>query len=828
MKKIIIGSLLSMAVLVGLGAGVSKANIATVPNTNNSPVRSVSADPQPTVQVDGVVWAQAVHGRTVYAVGNFTKARPAGVPLGGAGTEDRVNILAYDIVTGKLDPNFKPKIVDENMLPDTVTRAESKRKVAHAVAVSPNGRYLYVGGKFTKVDNVSQSNLAVFDLSNGSLVAGVTQPNRQVKSIATDGQRVFVAGEFNQIGGVNRNQLAAYSMDGKLDSAWGSSFSVAGNITSLTALRGKLVIGGSFSQVNGANRFTTAAVSTATGANLNWAVGGTATQPIKTIFQDPADGKYDYYKSSVTNLSNDGDRVYLTTFTYTTTTQQGMFEGRAALSGDDGRLVWLNDCVGDSYGAYPIGGVLYSASHAHSCAAIGKFGETSPRSYKYGLAETTSPHGAVTGAYGGIYKWNYVDQPASRQLDWYPVFTHAPEFPPNNDTYVSGISQAGWSVVGTIVNGVTYVSYGGEFPKVAGVNQQGLVRFKSTDGEPSTPKYTGSSPYKLIVRPADSSGNSGVYIDNVTDTNNQQLTVDFYRADDNKFLKSQVVTTNTSGYTWASYMGESHPGVSQRYNVIVRDTAANSTSVLGSVIDDTDDYNNVYSGTWQKHSLLNYPNANRTVHYTTQAGATVSRIFYGSEISVIGYKYPSPVKIGVSIDGGAETVVTISSGSSSTLYQQNLYRKTGLGLGLHTIKIRNLQTSATPFVFDGLDTRGDLFYDNLYTDNGVGYTGAWTVRNNYSRTYLNSSAHVTASKSAVASLKFKGSSVAILAAKSPSYGLITATIDGTQTKDCNTSGAAVNSATICSFTGLDPNVTHTLTVKLKTGSTLVLDGFIVR
>lgn len=830
MKKVI-GVLLSVMVLAGFGTNISKANIATVPNTNNSPVRSVSNTPLPTVQVNGVVWAQAVYGRTVYAVGNFTKARPAGVPINGAGTDDRVNILAYDIVTGKLNSDFKPTIVDENMLPNEVTTKEHQRKVAQAVAVSPDGKYLYVGGKFTKVNGVSRNNLAVFDLSTNQLVSGFPEPDRQVKAIATDGVKVFVAGEFNKIGNINRAGLAAYFKAGGLDSAWGSSFSKSGAITSLTALKGKVVLGGSFSKINGATRFTTAAVSAANGANLNWAIGGTAAQPLKTVYQNPGTGAYDYSTSVVTSLSNDGDRVYLTAFTYTSTTQQGMFEGRAALSGDDGSLVWLNDCLGDSYGAYPVGGILYSAGHSHSCAAIGSFGETNPRTHRHGLAETTQPHGKNISAhpgYGGMYKWSYVNQPAARQFDWYPSFKSAPEYPPNAYTMVSGISQAGWTVTGTVVGGVTYVSYGGEFSEVSGVKQQGLVRFKSTDGLSGTPKYTGSQPYKLIVRPADSTGKSGVYIDNVTDADNTSLIVDFYRADDNKFIKSQPVTVNTSGYTWAGYMAGSHPGVSQRYNIVVRDSSANSTNVLGNVVDDTDDYNNVYTGTWQKHSLLDYPNANRTVHYTNKAGASISRIFYGSEISVIGYRYPTPIKTGVSVDGAAETVVTVASGSSSTLYQQTLYRRTGLTTGLHTIRVRNLQNAATPFVFDGFDTRGDLFYDDLYTDNGVSYSGAWTVRNNYSRTYMNSSAHVTTSKSAVASLKFKGSQIAVLAAKNPAYGLVTATVDGTQTKDCNTSGTAVNSATVCSFTGLNPNFTHTITLKIKTGSTLVLDGFVVR
>ena len=38
----------------------------------------VTADALPTVQIDGVVWDQEIVGNTVYVVGDFDNARPAG------------------------------------------------------------------------------------------------------------------------------------------------------------------------------------------------------------------------------------------------------------------------------------------------------------------------------------------------------------------------------------------------------------------------------------------------------------------------------------------------------------------------------------------------------------------------------------------------------------------------------------------------------------------------------------------------------------------------------------------------------------------------------
>src|SRR5687767_1200043 len=70
---------------------------------------TVALDALPTVQVDGVVWAQAVVGTTVYAVGSFTTARPAGAAAG-VNTVTRSNALAYNLTTGVLNTSWAPSL----------------------------------------------------------------------------------------------------------------------------------------------------------------------------------------------------------------------------------------------------------------------------------------------------------------------------------------------------------------------------------------------------------------------------------------------------------------------------------------------------------------------------------------------------------------------------------------------------------------------------------------------------------------------------------------------------------------------------------------------
>lgn len=69
---------LTLAMLV---TGSTQAAVAS-PGPVVEPANAVTADRLPTVQVDGVVWSQAVVGNTVYAGGSFTSARPAGAAPG--------------------------------------------------------------------------------------------------------------------------------------------------------------------------------------------------------------------------------------------------------------------------------------------------------------------------------------------------------------------------------------------------------------------------------------------------------------------------------------------------------------------------------------------------------------------------------------------------------------------------------------------------------------------------------------------------------------------------------------------------------------------------
>lgn len=224
--------------------------------------QTVSADPLPSAQIDGIIWAQITVGNTVYATGHFSEARPAGVALHGTGSVARSNLLAYNIVTGQLDTTFVHSL--------TIPAAEQSgvRNGGQSIAASPDGKRLYVGGRFTQADGQAVNNFAVFDLTTNKLVPGFTGPNYRVLAIAATSSTVYVGGEFTTVGTEPRKGLAAYSTSGSLLTTWRADLDANGTTWSLLALADKLIVGGSFNAINGKTYYSSGAVNLTTGAPL--------------------------------------------------------------------------------------------------------------------------------------------------------------------------------------------------------------------------------------------------------------------------------------------------------------------------------------------------------------------------------------------------------------------------------------------------------------------------------------------------------------------------------------------------------------------------------
>ncbi|WP_242885802.1 hypothetical protein [Actinomadura litoris] len=394
---------------------------------------TVSADPLPTWQVNGVVWSMTTVGNTVYATGNFSKARPPGTAPGNAKEVARGNILAFDLTTGNLVTSFAHSLNGQGL----------------RIVASPDGKRVYVGGEFTAVDGKAHSRLAAFDTATGKLVdAFDPKVSNIVRGIAATNSKVYFGGNFFNVNGKSRTRLAAVNAsDGDNDNTWRPTAD-DNEVFALAMAPGneRVLIGGRFQQLNGAAHVGIGAVNTTSGASAAW-----SSRPIPT----KQDNKHFSY---VTDLFVDGDTVY------GAADGEGghWFDGRFAAKAATGELVWLDNCYGATYGMYAQGSAVYSVSHAHACESLGAFPETKPQTWHRALAETKAATGTDHAPPGA--NSNYRNQPIPSLLHWFPTLS------PGTFT---GQSQAAWAVTGN----ASYVAMGGEFPKVNGKSQQGLVRF---------------------------------------------------------------------------------------------------------------------------------------------------------------------------------------------------------------------------------------------------------------------------------------------------------------------------------------------------------------
>jgi hypothetical protein len=445
-------ALLAASVLIG--AGVASAD--TAPPSTSTP-KTVAADALPTVQVNGVVWAQLIVGNTVYVGGEFTRARPAG-SAAGVNEVTRNNMLAYNLTTGVMT-SFNPNV----------------NAAVRSLALSTDGTRVYAGGNFTTVGGVSRSHVAAFDPASGSLVSSwAPTVNGNVKAVGVSASKVYVGGSFSSANGQFRRNMAAFATSNGALQAWHGTVS-GGTLQALAVSPDgtKVIIGGSFTSYNGGNNpgYGMAATDANTGASLPWKVnslirnGGTS--------------------AAILSLVGSAQGVFGTGYVFGS---GGNFEGAFRASWVDGTLIWVEDCHGDTYSVAPTD-VVYTTGHPHFCGNIGGFKETSPRSYYRTLTFTMNATGTITRNTTGNY-YNYEGKPRPTLLHYYPDI--------NTGSY-TGQGQGPWHVTANS----QYVLYGGEFTIVNNKRQQGLVRFPASSIAPNKegPRLQGAEFVPTLTSP---------------------------------------------------------------------------------------------------------------------------------------------------------------------------------------------------------------------------------------------------------------------------------------------------------------------------------------
>ncbi len=245
----------------------------------------ISDNPQPTWQtvgsldaqgrnlegrVEAIVYGRGASGGRVFIGGDFTAMQP---PASSGGSNvTRLHLAALRSKRGTLITSWRVPV-----------RSAAGDARVSALTLSPNGKVLYVGGRFDRIGRKARSNVAALNASTGRVLRWHPSASRGVHAIvAARSGVVYLGGTFASVNGAPRQRLAAVrASTGAVVQGWAPSVAqVAGscpprcavevNALMLSADGDALYVGGSFAHVDAANRNSAAAVSTSTGHVLRW------------------------------------------------------------------------------------------------------------------------------------------------------------------------------------------------------------------------------------------------------------------------------------------------------------------------------------------------------------------------------------------------------------------------------------------------------------------------------------------------------------------------------------------------------------------------------
>lgn len=489
----------ALALLCAASFGVTGLGVPAVAAAPT--VQPVTAGPLPTPQVNGIIFSVEIVGNTVYAGGRFSKARPAGVPAGGAGEVTRNNVLAFNLTTGQLLP-WAPAVTGtqytspNNPGPFCRSAGGTNQWICDTVfriKASPSGDRIYIGGDFDRVSGQRRTKLAAFDTASGNLVGNFNPTvSSRVRAIAVTDDRVYFGGAFATVNGTARSRLAALSPTGAVQS-WAPA--ADGEVFSMAAMpsANKVLVGGAFNRMNNVARRGLMMVDATNGGNSTLA------------WRDPSGA------GTYTDIVTDGSTAYFGAYDFKG--RNPRFEGRAAADVATGNTVWEDGCYGDTQSVAVANGVVYGASHTHDCRAVGELPEQSPRNYWRLTAQGAAPSGTAS------INRNHVSrgEPISTILPWLPYTNSGP----SNSYWKNGT----WAVDANS----QYVVVGGEFTTVnSTLQQQGLTRFAAR-GVPGAVNTAPQTPFRAPSVSRDVLGNVNVSWTGTWDRQNWELRYELMR-----------------------------------------------------------------------------------------------------------------------------------------------------------------------------------------------------------------------------------------------------------------------------------------------------------
>ena len=235
MKKRFFPSLIALAFAA---ASVVALPALQASASGSGPGQNLSATASSSWQTNNTVWAIAPVNGNVFVGGQFTSVRPPGDPAG-TGEVAQAYLAEFNASTGALVTSFAPTLDGE------VT----------ALAVSPNGSTLYVGGSFTHVNGSFRNHLAAFSTSTGALnTTWVPNASAPVLTVAPspDGSDVYVGGDLTKLDSTARTYAGEVTSTTGALLPWAPNLN--GVVTSIAVAPddSRVMVGGYYSQFNGA------------------------------------------------------------------------------------------------------------------------------------------------------------------------------------------------------------------------------------------------------------------------------------------------------------------------------------------------------------------------------------------------------------------------------------------------------------------------------------------------------------------------------------------------------------------------------------------------
>jgi hypothetical protein len=213
--------------------------------------QALSQSVDPGYQTNGQVNSIVTVRNTVYIAGNFTSVRPAGAAPGDPGVA-RSNLAAFRADTGALrkwNPGTDGPVT--------------------ALALSPNGRTVYVGGDFDTLSGVTRHNLgAVSAAKTGAATRYRASTNGDVRAIAATKKRVYVGGDFTTVRNKKHKRLAATKLNGRVIKGWKPA--ADSTVRTIALARKRVYVGGGFTSINKRQQPHLAALSATTGKIQSW------------------------------------------------------------------------------------------------------------------------------------------------------------------------------------------------------------------------------------------------------------------------------------------------------------------------------------------------------------------------------------------------------------------------------------------------------------------------------------------------------------------------------------------------------------------------------